>query len=104
MAEFRGGKLLAQTRLGRIDAATGVPLEGDVIMKTSTGAISLRIPEQSSVRASIRTRTGSVSAPAFMTVTSEGVSRTAVGTNGDGEYTVSLEADTGQVNFTMLPQ
>lgn len=97
--EYSGGQLIAETRTGRVDVSTGAVLEGNVSLKTSTGSVSLSAPKESSIRATAQTRTGSINVPSFMTVTRQGTSNSAVGTSGDGTYTVSLEASTGSVNF-----
>lgn len=97
--EYRGGALVAETRTGRIDVNTRTALEGDVRLKTSTGAIVLDVPEESSVQATAQTRTGSLQAPSYMNVTRTGTSSSAVGSANGGKYTVSLEAGTGSVHF-----
>ncbi|HYG59136.1 MAG TPA: DUF4097 family beta strand repeat-containing protein [Symbiobacteriaceae bacterium] len=96
-----GGKLVAETNTGRIDVSLDAPLEGDLILKTKTGSVSLRVPEQSSMRATAQTRTGGVDVPSFMSVSRVGTGHTATGTRGDGKYTVSLEAGTGSVHFSL---
>jgi DUF4097 and DUF4098 domain-containing protein YvlB len=98
--EFAGGALVAETRTGRIDASARSALEGDVRLKTQTGSISLDLPGESSVRATAQTRTGSITVPSFMTTNRSGTSSSAVGTSGDGRYSVTLEASTGRVSFT----
>lgn len=99
--DFQGGKLVAETRTGGIHASTRANLEGDVNLKAQMGSISLDIPRDSSIRATAQTRTGSLSTPGFMSVTRNGTASSAVGTNGDGKYTVTLEAGTGSVHLQM---
>jgi hypothetical protein len=99
--DFRGGQLVAETRTGRIEASTGNPLEGNVSLKTNTGSVVLNAPEKSSMRATAQTRTGGLTVPPFMSLTRSGTGASAVGTSGDGKYTVSLEAGTGSVNFSL---
>ncbi len=99
--EFQGGQLVAETRTGRIDAQTASALTGNVSLKTNTGSVALTVPNESSVRATAQTRTGSLNVPAFMSTSRSGTGGNAVGTNGSGTYTVSLEAGTGSVHFTV---
>jgi len=98
--EFAGGKLVAETRTGGISVNSSAMLDGDVVLKTSAGSVSLVLPRESSMRASAQTRAGSMSLPPFMSVTGNGPSKSGVGTSGDGKYTVTLEAGTGSVHFT----
>jgi DUF4097 and DUF4098 domain-containing protein YvlB len=95
-----GGNLTAETGTGRIEVDTRLALQGNVSLKTQTGSVSLNIPKDSSIRATAQTRTGSLDAPSFMSVTRTGPASSAVGSNGDGAYTVSLEASTGSVHFS----
>lgn len=97
--EYHGGSLVAETGTGRISVSTNVVLEGNVSLKTQTGSINLIIPKESSVRATAQTRTGSLTAPGFMSVSRSGPASSASGTSGDGQHTVTLEASTGGIHF-----
>jgi len=100
-SNFAAGKLIAETRTGRVDASTREPLGGDVSLKTQTGSVSFSMPQSSSARVTAQTRTGSISAPSFMATTRSGASGHSVGTLGDGKYTVNLEASTGAINLNI---
>lgn len=97
--EFQGGNAVVETRTGGIFASTSSQLEGDVILKTQTGTVSLNVPESSSMRATAQIRTGNLSVPAFMSASRNGTASSAVGTSGEGAYTVILEAHTGAIHF-----
>ncbi|HYF76934.1 MAG TPA: DUF4097 family beta strand repeat-containing protein [Symbiobacteriaceae bacterium] len=97
--EYHGGALVAETGTGRISVDTNVILDGNVSLKTQTGSINLTIPKESSVRATVQTRTGSVTTPDFMSVSRNGTASSASGTWRDGQFTVTLEASTGGVHF-----
>ncbi|HEY3365044.1 MAG TPA: DUF4097 family beta strand repeat-containing protein [Symbiobacteriaceae bacterium] len=97
--EFRGGKLVAESKTGSVRAATRAVLEGDVIMRTQNGSVSLTAPRESSMRVTADTRTGNITVPSFMNVNRNGAGSSAVGSSGDGKFTVTLEANTGTVNF-----
>ncbi|MGE5673255.1 MAG: DUF4097 family beta strand repeat-containing protein, partial [Mycobacterium leprae] len=96
---FSGGKLMAETRTGGIHASTRTILQGDVTLKTQTGAVGLTVPKESGMKVTAQTNSGSLSVPSFMSVNRTGPASSAVGTNGDGKYTVSLAATTGSVNL-----
>ncbi|HWI52097.1 MAG TPA: DUF4097 family beta strand repeat-containing protein [Symbiobacteriaceae bacterium] len=96
---YHGGNLIAETGTGRINVNTDAILEGNVSLKTQTGSIGFTAPKESSVRVTAQTRTGSLTAPEFVNVTRTGPASSASGTSGDGKYTVSLEANTGAVNY-----
>jgi hypothetical protein len=98
---FQGGKLVAETQMGGIQASTRTTLDSDVLLKTQTGSITLNVPKESSMRATAQVRSGSVGVPPFMNRTQNGPSTTAQGTNSDGKYTVSLEANTGSVHLNL---
>lgn len=97
---FQGGKLVAESRTGRLNVFTDAPLAGDVILKASAGSINLTVPRSSSMRVTAQTRAGGLSVPDFMTSSGTGPVRSGIGTNLDGKYTVSLEAGTGSIQFT----
>lgn len=99
--EFRDGKLVAETRTGGIHAYTSSPLQGDVMLKTQNGSITLSMPNQGGIRATAQTRAGSLSVPDFMAITRNGPSSSAVGSVGDGAHAITLEASTGSVNFSL---
>lgn len=98
---FRGGKLVAETRTGGIHAEAGAPLDGDVRLKTSTGSINLTVPQESSMRVTAQTRTGSFNGPGFVAVSRSGPGSSGTGTSGEGKHTVNLEASTGSVHFNV---
>lgn len=97
--DFQGGKLVAETRTGGLHVTTGAVLEGDVILKTSAGSVTLEVPKESSMRVTAQTRAGSLNLPEFMATSGSAPARSGMGTNGEGKYTVTLEAGTGSVNF-----
>ncbi len=100
--EFHSGSLIAETRTGSVSASTSSVLGGNVLLKTSAGSITLSVPRDSSMRATAQTRAGSVTLPSFMTTSdqSPAPAKSGVGTNGTGTHSVTLEAGTGQVNFS----
>lgn len=97
--EFRGGKLVAESRMGSVHATTRSVLEGDVILRTQSGTVGLTVPKESSMRVSAQTRTGSVNMPGTISVSRNGPASSATGSTGDGTYTVTLEANTGTVSL-----
>lgn len=100
IAEFQG-KLAAETKTGRIHASSSIPLTGDVLLKTQTGSVTLQVPRASSMRISAQTKAGSLHAPDFMNKSRSGAASSAVGSTGDGEHTVTLEASTGSVSLML---
>ncbi len=99
--EFAGGKLVAETRTGSIQVDSRATLEGDLLLRTSTGSITLTLPQESSMKVSAQARTGSISAPNFLEMNRSGTSSSAVGTIGDGKHTVTLETGMGSINFNV---
>lgn len=99
--EHTGGSLAAETKTGSISVISPAPLEGDVLLKTSAGAINLTVSRDSSMRVTAQTRTGSISGPDFLTLTRSGASQNGVGISGDGRHVVTLEATMGSINFNL---
>jgi hypothetical protein len=97
--EFQGGPLVAETNSGRIDATAGAAIVGDIRLRAQTGNVNLNVPRESSIRVTASARTGSLDVPPFLSTTRTGTSSSAVGTSGDGKYTVTLEVGTGSVHF-----
>jgi hypothetical protein len=97
--EFHGGQVVAENQMGGIHVSTGAPLEGDVLLKSQTGQVRLHIPKESSVRVTAQIRSGALSVPSFLSRNRSGAGETAIGATSDGQYTVSLEANTGSVHF-----
>lgn len=98
--DYAGDRLVAETRTGSIQVETPTPLEGDVLLKTSAGAITLRVPRTSSMKVTAQTKTGSIQAPGWVTVTRSGTSQSGTGTAGAGQHMVTLEASMGSIHFT----
>lgn len=87
--------------MGEIFVSTPSPLEGDVLLKSQTGHVRLNIPKESSIRVTAQTKTGSLEMPEFLSRSRAGAGETAVGSSGDGKYTINLEASTGLVQFSV---
>lgn len=94
-----GGKLVAETRTGSISVESSFPIDGDMLVRTSAGSITLNLPAASSMQVSAQTKTGSIAAPDFMKITQNGPSRSASGVANGGQHTITLEAQMGTITL-----
>lgn len=97
--QYTGAKLVAETKTGSIHVDTQAILEGDVLLRTSTGSINLTVPQESSMKVTAQTQAGSIGAPPFVSVTRNGPAQSGVGASGDGRHLVTLEAAMGSIRF-----
>ncbi len=90
----------ATTSAGSIRVGlTGSP-EGDCILETSAGDISLRLPEQASARLDAKTSAGSVRSDLALTAGAESKRDRLVGTLGTGGHLVKLRTSAGSIRLS----
>ncbi|MDH3602909.1 MAG: hypothetical protein OEU26_25135 [Candidatus Tectomicrobia bacterium] len=85
---------------GIIDSDVTLPLDGSIDLDIVNGPINLAIPVNTSARFSATVRIGSISVSNLMLPDEISTSTSLSGTLGDGEGTIALETDNGNIRVS----
>lgn len=104
--ETSNGKIIARNHRGQLDGSTSngdinvdmvLPDDGECILKTSNGSITLSIPDTTSASIDASTSNGKVETEGLDVTVSQESDKELVGEIGDGEGDIELQTSNGNI-------
>jgi hypothetical protein len=97
--DYRSGELKARANTGAVSVEYGTAPTAGADISSHVGKVEVRLPENSDVRVSGHSGTGSIKAPDWVEVQRQTTKVDATGTLGKGTHTITLRTDVGSIEI-----